>query len=460
MKLLNISKKDVEKAKLFQKRIIVCIVFLLSLGIAYAAQPTMFSLSGYLTDANNNSISNANLTVLVSSTSSCSGDIFNQTYSVGGDSFDVLVGNQSDLNMAYNEDYYLCTLINNEQVGSARKFRGGQGEIESDDLADDINFTGTTGLNEAVLDDNNELKFGEGNSPLTLGADAKMYSDGKNLILQVESPAGIAGTTNPKIKFDWFDIHKSVEVLIPAIVFDNNWGKGVISNSLMIQDIYGQNDATLYLSDSNFPADNEYFQIRFDSGTNDAHISTAGSGAHIAFQTSEADAHIKIPQDNKRLYFGNGDPFYMEWDQTNQLFNTGSGIAYFTSNVSATGYITRTTAWNSENGNALDYIKDSSEYFENGKIKHENFAPNEYIEYDVTDYDNCWLEEQESEIKGLFNEEIMKNVTICPTKKEKGVMIDEAALATNRQAIYELKQENQMLKNELCLRDNSYSWCE
>ena len=54
-------------------------------------------------------------------------------------------------------------------------------------------------------------------------------------------------------------------------------------------------------------------------------------------------------------------------------------------NVSATGYITRTTTYDKSKGSALEKIKDASELRdENGKVKHEEFYG--YVQYEVPDY--------------------------------------------------------------------------
>ena len=52
------------------------------------------------------------------------------------------------------------------------------------------------------------------------------------------------------------------------------------------------------------------------------------------------------------------------------------------------------------------------------------------------------------------------NVTIYPYNTiEEGVLLD-AEVELLRQAVWELKQENQLLKDELCSKDPTYSWCK
>lgn len=119
-----------------------------------------------------------------------------------------------------------------------------------------------------------------------------------------------------------------------------------------------------------------------------------------------------------------------------------SGITiYSETNISATGYITRTSTFDKSKGNALDLIKDSSELRDiNGKIIHSNFYG--FVEYDAVDYSRPVV--TYGDINGDRKaEEIIE----YPYKiKEQGVnIVDEIELL--RQAIYELKLENQELRS-------------
>ena len=108
---------------------------------------------------------------------------------------------------------------------------------------------------------------------------------------------------------------------------------------------------------------------------------------------------------------------------------------YALKNISATGYITRTSVFDKSQGNALDKIKDAGDYLIDGKINHSAFYG--YVSYE---YDDCKLtgdgEDQQE---------------ICETKIEEGVSLDKE-VELLRQAVYELK-------TELCNKDNSYEFC-
>ena len=92
--------------------------------------------------------------------------------------------------------------------------------------------------------------------------------------------------------------------------------------------------------------------------------------------------------DNQKAVFGTGNDASITYDGTNLVFNTqegGSGIAYFSNNVSATGFITRTSVYDKSRGMALDLIKDSSELVDSkGDIKHEEFYG--YTQFETTDF--------------------------------------------------------------------------
>lgn len=209
--------------------------------------------------------------------------------------------------------------------------------------------------------------------------------------------------------------------------------------------------------------------------------------------------------DTKGLRLGTGDDSAIYYDGTNMIFDsnrTGSGDAWFSRNVSATGYITRTTAWDNSRGSALDYIKSGTQLRDvEGKVLHDSFPEFQRANIQVRDNDNCWeIVDIVQEWKEILNDtvigyrltnssdllsevEIAKakrlgweikpvlanaragyvNVerprTECGTKIEQGVKIDEQ-ISTHEQSIYELKEKVEMLETELCNKDNTYSWCK
>ena len=185
------------------------------------------------------------------------------------------------------------------------------------------------------------------------------------------------------------------------------------------------------------------------------------------------DADNYMGEDNSKTYFGSGKDAYITWDGSNMIFNTNvttgvddsTGFAYFTHNVSAPNYITRTSTFDKSKGNALDLIKDTDELKSNNKINHSAYYG--YTTYEVTDYDNCW--EELSEVvycrtdtkETICQEELPKDMknwekfegykTKCGTKIEEGVSIDKE-IDVLRQAVYDLK-------TELCVHNDKYEWC-
>ncbi|NQV09023.1 hypothetical protein HQ529_04185 [Candidatus Woesearchaeota archaeon] len=113
--------------------------FLMVLAVT-ATQQTTMSLQGTATNSSGDPVDNGDLTVNISSSNSCAGDVFTNTYTnrIQEGLFNVLLGNETSLNLNYNDDYYLCTIINGELVGSATRFRGGQGEIGNEDIGNDF----------------------------------------------------------------------------------------------------------------------------------------------------------------------------------------------------------------------------------------------------------------------------------------------------------------------------------
>lgn len=131
-------------------------------------------------------------------------------------------------------------------------------------------------------------------------------------------------------------------------------------------------------------------------------------------------------------------------------FTSTTGIAWFSGNISSTGYMTRTTAWDTTKyGNALDYIR--NDYIGvDGKIDHSKYSPLEKADYEVTDYENCNYVES-NEINPETGEKNIRQV--CTTKKEEGVLLD-SSVAKHEQAIYELHEKIKELEARIVLLES------
>jgi len=113
-------------------------------------------------------------------------------------------------------------------------------------------------------------------------------------------------------------------------------------------------------------------------------------------------------------------------------------------NISATGYITRTSVYDKSQGSALDQIKDADELKSNGEINDSKFFG--HVTYQVQDTSrpveesvSCVINETSGE-KGTCIE-----IAYPYNKTEEGVLLDKE-IDLLRQAVYELKIENENLK--------------
>ena len=125
-----------------KKHIYALVLFLVSVSLVSAAHQTSMALQGRVTTVDNETI-NGNLVVNISNTSSCSGNIFSETYNnvVQNSLFDVVLGVDAcasppcTLSLDYNKLYYLCFAVNNSAaIGGPYAFRGGQGEVGPEDI--------------------------------------------------------------------------------------------------------------------------------------------------------------------------------------------------------------------------------------------------------------------------------------------------------------------------------------
>lgn len=131
-------------------------------------------------------------------------------------------------------------------------------------------------------------------------------------------------------------------------------------------------------------------------------------------------------------------------------FTSTTGIAWFSGNISSTGYMTRTTAWDAAKyGSALNYIR--NDYIGvDGKIDHSRYSPLEKADYEFTDYEQCNYVESDD----INPETGEKNIRqVCATKKEEGVLLD-GSVAKHEQAIYELYEKIKALEARIALLEN------
>ena len=145
---------------------------------------------------------------------------------------------------------------------------------------------------------------------------------------------------------------------------------------------------------------------------------------------------------------------------------TGTGDAWFSKNVSATGYITRTSVYNTADGSALAKIKNASDYLNlDGTINHTAFYG--YVQEPVADTSRTETYKRCSNITINDTEkEVCENVIYYPyTINQDGVLLDKE-VDVLRQGVYELNQlviqQNttiNLLKSELCRKDPTYSFC-
>ena len=195
-----------------------------------------------------------------------------------------------------------------------------------------------------------------------------------------------------------------------------------------------------------------------------------------------------LEADDTNICLGAGGctDFNISFDGTDPKFDYGEGVAWFSDNISAKNFITRTSVFDKSRGNALDLIKDADELTdENGKIIHSNFAG--YTTYPVTDRDRPEIEitlkqqvydiETYNQIKDYIDETILQQnkthvtveyeieKTIYPhTKLEEGVSLG-GEIDVLRQAVYDLNkkfeladEENKLMKASLCKLGEA-QWC-
>lgn len=200
-----------------------------------------------------------------------------------------------------------------------------------------------------------------------------------------------------------------------------------------------------------------------NSQTNEIVIGSnaVGKGSNTAVIGNTSTTGLYLPADNYKLFLGTSDDASIYYDGTNLVINpkeVGSGLVYVDGNVSAEGFVTRTSVYDKSKGSALDKIKDADELVNVDKtIMHESFFG--YTPIQVTDYsrpvivtknvESCFFDEKDKE----FCEIEKVSTTTYPYKRIEGGVDLGMEIDVLRQAVFELK-------TELCKKDSSYEWCK
>lgn len=141
--------------------------------------------------------------------------------------------------------------------------------------------------------------------------------------------------------------------------------------------------------------------------------------------------------------------------------NSGTGVGYFSGKVSATDYEYHSSVYDKSRGSALNFIQDADYYLTNGQIDHSKFYG--YTTYEIPD---CRYEEatiyrkqigdnpedciyQENPPSDMSGWEVIKyQKEVCGRKTESAVSLN-AEVDVLRQAVFELNQQNKILRDEL-----------
>ena len=171
--------------------------------------------------------------------------------------------------------------------------------------------TGSATVGRVVLGDSENICFGAGGLTGSLGADGAIFSDGTDLILQVESPVGFS--KNPKMRFTYFNFDGApVNSHVNVISFEEElYGRGIVENGLWAFDPDGINEGEFAVPDKGYPGTAKYVRLTFDSTNEKGVIDTVGTTVNLSLQPTGS---IEIPADNKKLYFGTGNDASITFD--------------------------------------------------------------------------------------------------------------------------------------------------
>ena len=297
----------------------------------------------------------------------------------------------------------------------------------------------------------------------------------------------ITGVYNWRIYAEKTDGIKTLKFYWKLVERKNDNSETVIGTSIVSNEI--TSDKASYIIPLTLSEDYDIANDSYVVGKIYADVSGGGTAPDVnLYYEGDSDSHWQIPVNTEIL-----NDIYVNIDGdtmtgalnlpanglvagTNQLVLSGGNVGIGTTspsyplevrgnttasnitiwaegNISATGFITRTSIFDKSKGNALDLIHNSDYYLDkNGKIDHKKFYG--YAgEFEVTDYSRPvkeeYIAEECNETTGKCLNITKIRTTYPYTKMEEGVELGRE-IDVLRQAIYELKIENNELKKDLC----------
>lgn len=178
------------------------------------------------------------------------------------------------------------------------------------------------------LTDKIPIRFGIGGLTGALGSDSKLYSDGTDTYLQIESPTGVFGSTNPILKFSYQAYNfAGLTWYYPRISTGTVWnGIFYIDHYLSILDRTGTYDGYIIISNK---TNQFYYGYQFYNS----------SGDNYEIGTTSGNISLKLnPAGNTTI-------------TSNLIVDRNVTAILFKGNFN----LTSIDAWNYFNGNALSF---------------------------------------------------------------------------------------------------------
>ena len=135
-------------------KLMILIVFVLAIGVVSASQQTLMGFQSWIYNNDGTPFTSGTIVVNVSDSNDCNGDVNSTTY-VDQTTDEGILDVMLSMNMSYNNNYWLCLLVEGEQVIGPSNFRG-LGEIGIEDVS--FSITGSNPFDQ-VLNTTSNVTF-------------------------------------------------------------------------------------------------------------------------------------------------------------------------------------------------------------------------------------------------------------------------------------------------------------
>jgi len=214
--------------------------------------------------------------------------------------------------------------------------------IQNGDLQIGDNVRISNILNISTVNDTILIGRNTGGATSRIGSTIGFHPKYNYTRIKIYTPlADPLGATDPYFTFGYTTVLNFKQVQVPTLkAYSDGFIGGILAELFTVNGLYSVGrpvkgplagiDAVIKVYHQNFTMIGSHYAdyngaLQYSSANNRVEFITDSATSFAPDMAFLPKGKLKIPQDNKALYFGNGEDTYMLWDSSNFIINTTTG---------------------------------------------------------------------------------------------------------------------------------------